>query len=212
MLQSVKLCGTFGFSYGEANVDKTQLAALKEMVAYEERRMRFELQMAMFTDSGCYEWTGVRYKTGYGQFWWGKDEKGRYRNMKASRAAWLIYNGPITDGLFVLHKCHNRACVNTNHLYLGTHQKNMKDRDEAGHTSKGSHRYNWKRSTDLISKIMAEVQSGKQLQEVCYTLGIGWQTLYRARAQSPELKQLMADTKSARYTKGGKKAWEARGG
>lgn len=45
----------------------------------------------------------------------------------AHRAAWELANGPIKDGLFVLHKCDNPRCCNSGHLFLGTQSDNAKD-------------------------------------------------------------------------------------
>jgi DNA invertase Pin-like site-specific DNA recombinase len=39
--------------------------------------------------------------------------------------------------MMVLHKCDNRQCVNPEHLYLGTHSDNMRDRKERARTTKG---------------------------------------------------------------------------
>lgn len=36
--------------------------------------------------------------------------------------------GPITDGLYVLHKCDNRRCCKPEHLFLGTNDDNMADK------------------------------------------------------------------------------------
>lgn len=72
--------------------------------------------------NGCWEWQGFRFKkTGHGQFWLNG------RDIKAQRAAWLLYRGEIPDRLYVLHQCNNACCVNPDHLYLGTHQDNMRD-------------------------------------------------------------------------------------
>ncbi len=35
--------------------------------------------------------------------------------------------GKIPDGLFILHHCDVRACLNPKHLYAGTHQDNVND-------------------------------------------------------------------------------------
>lgn len=52
------------------------------------------------------------------------------------RVAWMLFRGPIPKGKHVLHNCiANPRCWNPNHLYLGTHQDNMRDRQQQGRTA-----------------------------------------------------------------------------
>ena len=57
--------------------------------------------------------------------------------MVAHRAAWISRHGPIPDGLFVMHGCDNRACVEVNHLTIGTPADNVLDMSEKGRISNG---------------------------------------------------------------------------
>lgn len=44
----------------------------------------------------------------------------------------MLINGPIRDGLYVLHKCDNRLCVRVDHLFLGTQKENLADMRSKG--------------------------------------------------------------------------------
>ena len=118
--------------------------------------------------------------------------------MKASRASHMIFHGPIPEGLHVLHRCNNARCVNPDHLYAGTHMQNMRDRDESGRTSRGEHRYNFKRNSDLLSVLINGIAAGKMIETVCEEAQIGRSTFFRARKQSKELRDLMAASKHDR--------------
>lgn len=73
---------------------------------------------------------GAPVRKGYYQYW----KSGR--RVMAHRQAYEDAYGPFNKALFVLHTCDNPPCVNPDHLYLGTHAKNMKDRQERGRTAK----------------------------------------------------------------------------
>jgi hypothetical protein len=79
---------------------------------------------------GCWAWRSSRDPNGYGRM-----------NIKnypelAHRVSWLVHYGAIPHGKHVLHKCDNPSCVNPEHLYVGDHQDNMRDK-----MLSGRHRY-----------------------------------------------------------------------
>jgi hypothetical protein len=79
----------------------------------------------------CWIWSGVMHGGGYGIL----SVKGR--NEFAHRYSWLIHCGKIPNSLWVLHRCDNRACVNPEHLFLGTAVDNIMDAVSKGRQAKG---------------------------------------------------------------------------
>lgn len=80
--------------------------------------------------AACWLWTGAMFTGGYGKFAWGEK---RGSNRGAHRVAWLLSrNRDIPEGKDVLHRCDNPPCVNSDHLFLGTHSDNMRDMHAKG--------------------------------------------------------------------------------
>lgn len=72
----------------------------------------------------CWEWQAGKIE-GYGSI------RINGKNCRAHRFSWLIAHGD-PGKLHVLHTCDNPACVNPNHLFLGTHLQNMQDKHAKG--------------------------------------------------------------------------------
>ena len=74
----------------------------------------------------CFEWQGARTNKGYGQV------RNAGKRVYVHRLVWSLVNGPIPDGLHVLHRCDNPPCVNPEHLWVGTNLDNARDCAEKG--------------------------------------------------------------------------------
>ena len=75
-------------------------------------------------DSPCWLWVAARLPDGYGNFSGGYKKFG---TKIASRASWIMANGPVPGGLLVCHRCDQPLCVNHAHLFLGTALDNRRD-------------------------------------------------------------------------------------
>ena len=80
---------------------------------------------------GCWEWTGSK-RNGYGRMIIGSRKDGTRKSMSAHRVSYELEYGEIPDGMEVCHKCDNPSCVNPKHLFLGTRQDNIDDRERKG--------------------------------------------------------------------------------
>lgn len=95
---------------------------------------RFNQKWHPANTSDCHFWLASTTR-GYGKM----SLRGGRRNeiTWAHRLSWELKNGPIPRGLHVLHKCDTPACVNPEHLFLGTHLDNIQDCIHKGRHAKG---------------------------------------------------------------------------
>jgi hypothetical protein len=94
----------------------------------------------------------------------------RGRPMRAHRTAWLLTNGPIPDGLLVLHRCDNPPCINPAHLFLGTHTDNMADRKAKGRNdllgARGESNTQSRLTQDQVYAIRARWDRGESSEQI----------------------------------------------
>jgi len=99
-------------------------------------RTRFFKKIEIITESGCWIWMGTLNNNGYGVI--SRDGK----NVSVHRVSWELHNSKIPKGdgyhgICVLHSCDVPCCVNPNHLFIGTHSDNMKDKVYKGRQYNG---------------------------------------------------------------------------
>jgi len=119
-------------------------------------------------EKGCWVYTGKLTKHGYARL-----QKGS-KLVRAHRAVWERYKGAVPDGLFVCHKCDNRACVNIDHLFLGSNAANMMDMKLKGRgRGRRGHQHNMaKLTTEEVLFIRYKLEAGHSGASLARTFGM----------------------------------------
>jgi hypothetical protein len=126
------------------------------------------------SECGCWIWRGHK-KGGYGYV--NIRNNGRCKPHRAHRISWSVVNGPIPDGLDILHKCDTPSCVNPDHLYAGTDLENMRDKHERGRARyvRGLEHPNSKLTPEMVRIIR---NSSLLPREIAASLGVSKHTVY----------------------------------
>lgn len=144
----------------------------------EQKRAAFFKKVAK-THDGCWNWKGAVFVQGYGVVC----DDGR--KQKAHRFSYEIHHGPIPPGMFVLHKCDNKLCVNPLHLECGTQAKNVKDAWSRGLISprQGERHPRAKLSPEDVAAIRTAKTSRGYALALSQNLGVSKDTIFSVRAR-----------------------------
>jgi len=110
----------------------------------------------------CWNWTGC-ISHGYGVLKLG-GRAGAVRRVH--RLSWEVHRGSIPSGLCVLHTCDNRACINPDHLWLGTYRDNNQDAWRKGRNARGTRHGHAKLTLSQVIQIYRSPQSQSKLAKL----------------------------------------------
>lgn len=120
----------------------------------EDAWVRFDREISVNLETGCWDWQGAKHARGYGQF------RFRDSNWLAHRVAFVLYHQQeIPPGMVVMHRCDNPGCVGPNHLMLGTQADNMADKTAKGRQLTGSAVGNSKLTAEQVAAIRADTRT-----------------------------------------------------
>lgn len=156
------------------NVNDHGSRVVDEGNAIERFHKKYEIK-----DSGCWIWTGGTRPNGKGVLYprhWNENKK----SIGAHRFSYIIHHGIIEDGIYVCHKCDTPLCVNPEHLFLGSHQDNMKDMTEKNRSYKG--RGEKKHCSKLTNKQANEIRENPLSQsKLAKIYGVSQATIGRIK-------------------------------
>lgn len=117
------------------------------------------------TPDECWLWVGQKDKNGYGR----ADRKGP--NVYPHRVAWRLTHGADAGDMEVAHRCDVRNCCNPAHLFLATHDENMKDCAAKGRHRRGSMSSRAKLTEELVIAARRLRAEGMVYREISERLG-----------------------------------------
>jgi hypothetical protein len=140
-------------------------------------REKFLAKVCPEPASGCWLWQGLVRPDGYGAARFEGKERG------AHRVAWMLFRGEIARGMVVCHRCDVRACVNPDHLFLGTAADNARDMAEKGRNRLGEQHGSAKLTAKQVRRIKAMLAEDRMyVSEIAREFGVSETTIRAIRA------------------------------
>ena len=121
--------------------------------------------------TGCWNWD-LALRHGYGLIQVRQD--GKRLKLGAHRVSLHVLGGGLPDGLFALHRCDNKQCVNPDHLYAGTQATNVRDAVARGQhrVTQGIAHHNSNLTDEEVAAVVVRHAQGETYKELAAELGV----------------------------------------
>jgi hypothetical protein len=120
------------------------------------------------------------------RLWQGATRRGYgvHHRQSVHRWVWEQINGPIPEGMFVLHRCDQRLCYRLDHLFLGTAADNTADMVSKGRwagleSRRGAEHHSARLTASDVRAIRATPDMS--IREWAAILGVAEETVRKAR-------------------------------
>jgi hypothetical protein len=144
--------------------------------------VRFWSKVDRSSPEGCWLWKAGTFDSGYGAFRIVVAPR-VYRQVVASRIAYMLGTGTNPVGFFVCHTCDNPRCCNPKHLFLGTPSDNERDKHSKGRARPffGNNNPNAKLSDDTVKSIRQQLADGGVAAVIAKSFGVDPGTISHIR-------------------------------
>jgi hypothetical protein len=150
------------YSVGEYKTQYKHLLSERDII-------RFHHYYTVYGEDNCWNWTGPSLDDGRSIFLFQLKQNKQVR-IVAARLMFELKRGTYNPGVKVCHTCDNVACVNPNHLFLGTLRTNNTDRNNKNRSARlfGESNPRFRFTTEDIENIryLRQYLNGNQISKI----------------------------------------------
>ena len=159
-----------GLTYKHLGLPKIvsqQKSEICRHMSIEDRLNKFHIK----NHRGCWNWTGKKDRMGYGRCSF------EGKKQFTHRISHKVFKGPVPDDLCVLHSCDNPACINPDHLRVGTQEDNAGDMLSRNRASVGERHTASKLNNESVMKIVKLRNDGMTIADIARNFDVASTTV-----------------------------------
>jgi hypothetical protein len=145
---------------------------LLDQIDHQLEQVADAIQSHEVTESGCWEYHRSKNSYGYGRIYLAASPGRVAFNAFAHRVSYAFHHRVDPLNSRVCHKCDNPACINPDHLFLGTHADNMADMAAKRRGLDGEKNHTAKLTEAMVLAVVGEIKKGRSNKQIAERLPI----------------------------------------